>query len=293
MPGLVHTMEGLHAFETTEGLVANLPGWNFHDWAEWPFGSHGGCSEAEGTNAVNNLFYVYALRSAATVADALGEREFATLYRARADRTSAAIVRTFWDESKGLLADDLARRSYSEHAQSLALIVGLLSEHKATRTAQGLVGRADLVRTTMYFQHYLFEAYAKIGRGDLILKRFDLWRDFIAKGLKTAQEEPDTDRRESRSDCHAWSAHPFYHLHASVLGLRPTAPFFGTVRIAPQPGTLRRIRATTPTPKGDIVTSLDFGDGEAHGRVILPKGLSGEFVWKDHRMELVAGENEL
>lgn len=102
---------------------------------------------------------------------------------------------------------------------------------------------------------------------------------------------PDTEAGESRSDCHAWSAHPIYHLHASVLGIRPSAPFFGAVRIAPQPGTLRRIDAVTPTPKGNIVSSLEFGNGEAHGWIVLPNGLSGEFVWEGRRMRLVPGDN--
>ena len=291
MPGLVHTMEGLRVYENSEGLISRLPGWNFHDWADWPGSSNGGCAEAAGTNAVNNLLYIHALSSAATVADALGDREFAAAYRARAHRTSAAVVRTFWDEVKGLLSDDLGRRSYSEHTQSLALILDVLSPEKAARVVEGLLTRTDLVRTTVYFQHYLFEAYAKIGRGELILKRLDLWRDYVAKGLKTAQEMPDTEARESRSDCHAWGAHPLYHLHASVLGIRPSAPFFGAVRIAPQPGTLRRIDAVTPTPKGNIVSSLEFGNGEAHGRIVLPNGLSGEFVWEGRRMRLVPGDN--
>lgn len=295
-PGLLHTMEGLRNFETEEGLVANLPGWNFQDWADWPDpGCLGGSADADGTNAVNNLLYVGALKSAAFVADALEEPGYATTFRARAERTSRAILSRFWDDARGLLSDDLARRSYSEHAQALALTFDVLPPTLVARAANGLVEAKDLVRTTVYFTHYLFDAYAKIGRTDLILQRLDLWRGYVARGLKTAQEAPDAPdgTSESRSDCHAWSAHPIYHLQANLLGVRPAGPFFRRVRIAPQPGGLGRISAAVPSPRGDIVCELSFAGGAANGSVALPAGLTGEFVWGGRAQPLHPGANAI
>ena len=118
----------------------------------------------------------------------------------------------------------------------------------------------------------------------------------IAALLRTAQESPDEMRyglAESRSDCHAWGAHPIYHLHAHVLGLQSSAQFFGAVRIAPQPGGLKRLRTVTPSPKGDIRCELDFEGGEVRGRVTLPAGLPGEFAYGQTKRSLVPGENAL
>ena len=39
----------------------------------------------------------------------------------------------------------------------------------------------------------------------------------------------------SRSHCHAWSAAPAYFLSRSVLGVKPLAPFWTSVEIAPVP----------------------------------------------------------
>ena len=33
----------------------------------------------------------------------------------------------------------------------------------------------------------------------------------------------------TRSDCHAWGAHPVFHFYATVLGIRPAAPGFRRV----------------------------------------------------------------
>jgi len=238
---------------------------------------------------------VGALKSASFVAAALNELGYAEIFSARARRTSAAIVSRFWDGGRGLISDDLGHRSFSEHAQALALSLDVLPEALARRMATNLVESADLIRTTVYFSHYLFDAYAKIGRPDLILKRMDLWRGYVARDLKTAQEEPDAPdgSSDSRSDCHAWSAHPLYHLTANVLGLRPSAPFFRRVRIAPQPGGLKRIRSTTPTPRGDVVCDLRFGGSLATGTVTLPSGLEGEFVWNGETRRLGPGVTDV
>ena len=114
------------------------------------------------------------------------------------------------------------------------------------------------------------------------------WNDFIAWVGRTAFE---TQHIDSRSDCHAWSASPIYFLQSAVAGIRPAAPCFRRVRVAPQPGRLKRIRAKSPTPKGEVVVDLAFRDGAADGSVVLPPGLEGEFVWNGVTSPLKAGRN--
>lgn len=295
-PGLVHTMEGCRNFENEEGLAVNAPGWNFQDWTTWPKGGTRGCApDANGTNCFNNLLYAYALKSAALVSEVVGEPAFAAIYRERFARTTAAIQRRFWSEARGMLADDLGKSSFSEHNLSMALLLDFLPQDRAESCARQLMDAPDLVPTTVYFSHYLFDAYAKIGRADQILKRLDLWRGYVARHLKTTPESPEkpTGGKQPRSDCHAWGAHPLFHLHASILGIRPAAPCFAKVRIAPQPGTLRQIAAVTPTPKGDIRSDLRFSGKAVSGTIELPKGLTGEFVWQGTVRPLLGGKNSI
>lgn len=186
-----------------------------------------------------------------------------------------------------MLADTPARDAFSEHAQSLALLADALDAPRAARALEGLVTAPDLARCTVSFSHYLFGALVRGGRTDVLLKRLDLWRDMAAQGLKTPLEGPG----DARSDCHAWGSHPAYHLLTGVAGVRPDAPGFARVRVAPQPGGLKRIEAGVPSPRGLVRVDLRF-DGEAvSGTVTLPEGLPGTFAWQGAETPLTGGVN--
>lgn len=288
IPGARHTLSAIAASENGDGLLVDLPGWSFMDWVpEWDFFGNAP-NGRRGLSALNNLLYVYALKSLAYAEESLGESDMAACRRRRAERTARAVVERFWSEERGMIADTEAKDVFSEHGQCLAILTGILSPERERRAFQGLLEAKDLARTTVYFSHYLFETYLKFGRADLFLKRLDLWRGYLADGLKTPVEAPGV---RARSDCHAWGAHPLYHLQTGVAGIRPAANGFAAVRIAPQPGGLKRISAASPTPKGDVSVDLRFENGGASGTVTLPPDLPGEFEWNNVRRKLTSGIN--
>jgi alpha-L-rhamnosidase len=109
-------------------------------------------------------------------------------------------------------------------------------------------------------------------------------------GLTTVPETPEP----TRSDSHAWSAHPNYGLLATVLGVRPAAPGFKTVRIAPHLGPLRHADGRIPHPRGEIVVRFDTADGGGlRGEVTLPEGLNGVLEWKGKEMPLRPGRQDV
>jgi hypothetical protein len=109
-------------------------------------------------------------------------------------------------------------------------------------------------------------------------------------GLTTTPETPEP----TRSDSHAWSAHPNYGLLATVLGVRPDGPGWRTVRIAPALGSLQRAAGRIPHPRGEIDISLDrSGAGGLRAEVSLPRGVSGRFVWKRKEVRLHEGRQVL
>ena len=290
LPGLRQTMSALAQYENADGLVEGLPGWSFMDWVpEWDY--FGNAPDGRrGLSALNNLQYVAALQSVAKTEAALGETALADYWRAKARRTGEAIVRRFWSDARGLVADTVRKDRFSEHAQCLALLTDILPRDKAEAAFRGLLEADDLARTTVYFSHYLFETYLKFGRADLFLKRLDLWRGYVADGLKTPPEAPGV---RARSDCHAWGSHPLYHLLTGVAGVRPAADGYAKVLVAPQPGGLTFVKATAPTPKGLVDVDLKFANGRAVGCVVLPPGLTGDFDWQGVRTPLKSGLNEL
>ena len=290
IPGLRHTLSAIELYRNADGLLEDLPGWSFMDWVpEWD--KYGNAPDGRrGVSAVNNLLFVHALRSAAKAERAAGDAAIAAVWDRKADALAAAVVRTFWSDARGMIADTRRKDVFSEHAQCLALLADVLPPDRAARAFEGLLSAPDLARTTVYFSHYLFETFFKFGRADLFLKRLDLWREFVRDGMKTPLEAPGW---RGRSDCHAWGAHPLYHFQTGIAGIRPAADGFAAVRIAPQPGGLKRVRATMPTPKGEVAVDLRFADGTASGTVALPKGLPGAFEWKGEVRQLKEGVNAL
>jgi len=273
--GLRALLSGVACYEREDGLLDKLPGWSFIDWAtSWKIGN---APDGDGgLSALNNLFYLHALLAAAEVEEALGEPQLARRCRDKAAALADALQKVFWNETRGLLADNAQQTLFSEHSQCLVLLADVLPPARAARAGEGLVAAQDLARCTVYFSHYLFETYFKLGRADLFLKRLDLWDDYVKQGLCTPMEAPG----EARSDCHAWGSHPITFLHTGLAGVRPAAPGFARVRIAPCPGPLKKIAIKTPHPDGLIETDLTFdGQGGVSGTITLPPGLSGEFVW--------------
>ena len=284
--GLRAMLEQFEPYVTGDGLLENLPGWPFMDWVpSWKIGN--APDGSGGISSLNNLLYVAALQKSAEIEEGLGEPLLAQRLRGKASRTAQAVKAKFWDETRGLMADNLAHTEFSEHGQCLALLTDTLSGQQAQRCFDQLLSAPDLKRTTIYFSFYLMETWQKFGRGDLIVERMKFWKDLVKQGLKTPVEQPG----DTRSDCHAWGSHPLFHLHASVAGVRPASAGFRTVRIAPLPGKLPKIVSATPHPVGFIRLDLAFDGDHCHGSVELPPGITGVFVWRGKEQKLTGGAN--
>ena len=276
LPGLRQTLSAFERYETSDGLLQELPGWNYLDWVPgWRLGRPP--FAGTGPDAFSNLLYVLALRSVAAVERAVGDPAFAAVWEARATRTGAAVVRRFWRADAGLMAfgDEGADAGFCEQVQALAIVADVLPADAAARALAGLAEGRCTHPASPYFRHYVFEALFRHGRGDLFLKAMDEWRAYVAVGGRCTFEKGV----EFRSDCHAWSAHPLYWMATGLAGIRPAADGFAEVEIAPAPGPLRHVEAALPHPKGRISVDLRFdGAGGVTGEVESP--VAGRFVWR-------------
>jgi alpha-L-rhamnosidase len=97
----------------------------------------------------------------------------------------------------------------------------------------------------------------------------------------------------TRSDSHAWSAHPAYDLLTLVAGIEPASPGFATVKIAPHLGDLREVTAEFPHPQGMIQVRLAREGNGLKGSITLPAGLQGRFVWQGREQVLRSGVNPI
>jgi len=271
-----------------DGLLINPDGWNFVDWAiTWDRGEPPAAIDK--ISCAVNWQYVYALVDAARMEEHFGEPEIAKLYRRQIKFTTIAIIKTFWNASMGLFADDSEHRHYSEHAQCIALLAGQLNASYQKRMLNGLINNQELTKTTVYFSHYLFEAAHQLKAPELIFPRLKYWLDLPEQGFKTVPERPEP----SRSDCHAWGTHPFYHYFATILGIRPASYGFQTVEISPLLGELNSVSGKLAHPAGDISVELHKNGNQLKAIIQLPPGVSGVFKYGDVCRQAISSAREI
>jgi len=288
LPGLRSMMAEIEGLEQKNGLLTGSPGWPFVDWVpEWNTGC--GPGVREGDSSIVNLHWVLCLQAVAEIEDAHGDPALAVRCRKLAVENFSAIVSRYWDKTRGLLLDTVGHAKASEHAQFLALLTGLLDPGKTRGCLDALCGGGDLSRATIYMAFYLLNALYLHGKDDEFHRRLEFWRGLTVQGFTATPEAPEP----SRSDAHAWGAHPAWHSLASMAGIRPAAPGFRRVRIAPCPGSLKDIGCSVVHPKGIIAVEMKFSGGKVSATVTLPEGIPGEFVWRGITRELQPGKTNI
>jgi alpha-L-rhamnosidase len=276
-----------------DGVLVSPSGWNFFDWvggwdgpkdAGWRFGTPPAATPGE-RNAIYQFLFAYVLGMVAELETIVGEPELA----ARAARLAASVreagKRLFWDDQRGLFTDDPGKRYTSEHAQCFALLAGAVPSKDLARVESALL-TLPLARATIYFTHYLFEAYRVLGAEDAMFERLGLWIALRSQGFRTTPESPEP----TRSDCHAWGAHPIYHYAATIVGIRPASFGFATFTMKPALGPLSWARAVVPHPAGTIAAEVHRVGSELSGAVRVPSGVHGTLVLGERTVELPAGE---
>jgi len=288
LPGVRANLDAFAALCGPDGLAGNAPGWAFIDTVpEW-VGTLYAPDRTRGPSSIFNLLHALALRSAAELEEWAGEPELAARWRRRADGIVRAVAAACWDADRALLADYPDRSAWSQHAQIMGLLAGAVPAGSEMACLGAMLGTSGLAQAQpMFFMFYLFEAFHALGQGGRVLEHLSPWIGLMDNlGLGTPYEmfEP------ARSDCHAWGSHPLFHLHATVAGVRPAAPGFRRVVIAPASGALPRLATRMPHPRGVIEVRLEFTEaGACRGRVTLPPDTTGEFVWRGRTTALQPG----
>ena len=286
------------ARQRADGLIGRLPWWPFVDWTK---DFHDGVppQDAEGGSAAITLQFIEALRDAADLETRFGEPTRAKMYSSRADAAAEAVRRLCWDEKAGLLADTPAKAHFSQHANALGIWLDVIppARHKDVMEkiletdADVVAGRAPRMSdASYYFRFYLARALEHAGMADVYLATLHPWRKMLQLGLTTWAETPEP----TRSDSHAWSAHPNYDLLRLVAGIRPAAPGFAEVAIEPHLGGLKKVEAAMPHPRGRIEVAYALNErGGTTAKIVVPQGVPAKLIWRGRTYSLHAGEQTL
>lgn len=272
------------AYLQPDGLLREPPYWNFVDWV--PEGQTIPTYDSRGESCVLSLELAGALHDASELERALGDSSIAASYDLRLAHLRDAIHERCWSPKRKLLADSPDQTIFSEHANILGVLYDVIPKAEQEEILRRIVNdKEHLIPASYYFRFYLARALEHAGLGNLYLSSLGPWRELLPMGFSTWPEMPG----DSRSDSHAWSAHPTYDLLTIVGGIHPGSPGFGTVRIAPEPGDLETLDIRYPHPLGEIEAHYQQTSRGMHVQVTLPPGLRGTFEWHGKSRPLESG----
>jgi len=279
-------------YEQPDGLLKKTPWWSFIDWVnkgEIPTYS------ASGESCVTTLEYLGALNDAADLEQALGDPHIAAQHRARAARVRSGLYSQCWSRDRGLLADNPDKKDFSQQANILGVLYDVIPKPDQQAVLKQLLPiqpgttPGGVLSASYYFRFYLSRALSHAGLADDYLQSLAPWRALLPLHFSTWPEQPEP----TRSDSHAWTAHPIYDLLTLVAGIEPASPGFKTVRIAPHLGNLPSLSASYPHPLGTIEVKFTREGAGLKGTITLPPQLSGEFEYHGKREPLHPGTNEI
>jgi CheY-like chemotaxis protein len=243
LPGIRSVLSWFERRLDETGMLGRISWWPYVDWAkEWDRGVPPG--GAEGHSSIISLQFVYALERAAELEQGLGVPALADRYRSVAQKVRDAVRSRSWNAARGLFRDTPEGDIYSQQANVMAVLTDTVAPADQAAVMERVLSDRTLTHSTYYFSYYQLEALLKAGLGERYVDQLAPWREMLNLGLTTVPETPEP----TRSDSHAWSAHPNYGLLATVLGVRPAVPGFKTVRIAPTSVRCSGPRAACPIP---------------------------------------------
>jgi alpha-L-rhamnosidase len=299
IPGTRTVLEWFLNRQRSDGLIGKIPWWPFVDWGK-DFSGGMPPQEESGSSAIITLQMIEALRYAAEMESEFGDPALTEKYRRAEAHATAAVQKLCWNRQYGLLADTPAQTHFSQHANILGVWLDVIPPAQQKSVLAKILSTSDsgfsatgpvpaMTAATYYFRFYLARAVEHADMGDEYLKLLGPWRQMLSLGLSTWAESPEP----TRSDSHAWSSHPNYDLLTIVAGIRPKSAGFKTILIEPHLGTLNRLSATMPTPKGMVEIEYRRTANGFDALIGLPKGASGELVWRTGKFAIHEGRQTL
>jgi hypothetical protein len=256
-----------------------IDGMRFLDWPSSP--------NAQGVTAGLQALLVMTLESGARLMNALGDTPAAQLCVEAAARGRRVVP-----DPNG--------------SKSGAALLSLAGMTDARRTSDAILKAGGAKGVSTFYGFYVLQALAEAGDSATALEfirtywgaMLDLgattfWEDFNLDWIPNAariDELVPPGRKDIHGDfgaycylgfrhslCHGWASGPTAWLSQHVLGVKPTAPGFTRVRIAPELGNLRWAEGAYPTPLGPIRVRHDRrADGSVASKVEAPPGVQVE-----------------
>lgn len=271
-PRLIKCMHYLLSLRQKDGLlpVENVGiHWIWMDSDSYPRQGYKQCAF--------NLYMVAMLRHAfAPLARAFGEESLAILGEKEAASLLDATQKKFWSHTRRTFVDNPGESipHYNERALSLAILYDLCPNNDVTASAKLMTELPkELGRSYPANVSWNFWAYAKLYRGDLILKDIrERWHAMVSVHKNNTTSESWQVRPDSNGQWSHCAVAPLFCFYMNIAGIQPRTAGWEEIEIRPQLCDLEHVELTIPTVKGDILFHSQGLPGSRTLTVQLPAG---------------------
>jgi len=290
MQGVQSVLDFFGRYQQADGSLIGTPYWTYADWVEskgWESGMPP--KGSKGNSSIMDLQLLLAYQAAAEMEAKMGLPDYKNLYCKKAAQLKLTIQKKYWDPVRLLYADTEDKDLFSQHANSLAILTGMIKGIDAWALGEKILADTSLTQCSIYFKYYMHQALVKAGLGNDYMKWLDIWRANIKMGLTTWAEI--SDLVNNRSDCHAWGSSPNIEFFRTVLGIDSYAPGFSKIKVEPHLGDLKAASGEIPHPNGKVAVEYVEDNITWRIKISLPQKTSGIFTWKGRTYPLKQGDN--
>ncbi len=268
--GLITTAEAFRTAEMQAGLASHFASGIIHakirDLVDWPPGSFtdGGTGERDNhemlpVNTVVNAFHAHALHLMATIAKVADKEHDSDWFAKQAMRVAARINEILFDTQQGIYVDGEGSAHASLHSNMFMLAFDLVPQERKPSVLAFIKSRG--MACSVYGAQHLLDALYANDEADYALSLLTAqhdrsWWNMIETGSTMTLEAWDLRYKNNLDWNHAWGAAPANIIPRYILGVRPLAPGFEKILIAPQPGSLTHVKGKVPTPHGPVEVDM-------------------------------------
>ena len=131
-------------------------------------------------------------------------------------------------------------------------------------------GACSVYCAAYYLQALYDGGQAQAALGTMTSDSETSWRHMIDLGAGSTMEAWDPSIKGNLSYSHAWATGPDFVVPQDLFGISPLTPGWGTILIAPQPGSLTSGTFTEPTARGEARESFTQANGGISVTVTIP-----------------------
>lgn len=232
--------------------------WLFIDWVDQPKWT-----------ALQILWW-WSLKSAAALASRMGDFEHASSWEFNAVELQKVLREKTWDPKRKVwLAAPGTVPEYTRHPNIIAMVSGLTPADASNGILDLFEDNSIPAVGTPYMAGYEMMARAALGSVNYTLEKINsYWGGMLELGATSFWEAYDPlqqgkehysfyGRPYAKSLCHAWSSGPAAILPMAIFGIKPIGDGMKEIEIDPDPGYLKWVYATIPTPSGSINIELN------------------------------------